>query len=60
MAARQGLALTKSRIRDVDATLYGTYMLMDADDNSVAFTNWNLGGGYGLTLDDIEDYLLDQ
>ena len=43
-AARQGLTLTKSRLRDPDAVLYGTYMLMEAGDHTVAFTNWNLGG----------------
>jgi len=59
-AARQGLTLTKSRLRDPDAVLYGTYMLIEASDHTVAFTSWDLGGGYGLTLDEIEDYLSDQ
>jgi len=44
MAARQGLLLMKSRLRDPDSVLYGTYMLMEAGDHTVAFTNWNLGG----------------
>ena len=54
------MTLTKSRLRDPDAVLYGTYMLIEASDHTVAFTNWDLGGGHGLTLDEIEDYLSDQ
>src|SRR5665647_2087385 len=35
MAQRQGLALTKSRRRDVRATGFGTFMLIDEQTNAV-------------------------
>jgi len=56
-AARQGLMLQKSRLRDPDAIGYGTYMLVDASMNAVAFADWHAPNGYGLSLDDVEDYL---
>jgi len=54
-AQRQGLALTKSRRRDPRATDYGTYMLVDAQTNTLAA--WGLRSGYGMSLDDVEDAL---
>jgi len=32
-------------------------VLVDARMNAVAFADWNAPNGYGLTLDDVEDYL---
>jgi len=56
MAARQGLALMKSRRRDPRAVDFGTYMLVDPDTNAVVAAGSD-GHGYGLTLDDIEEWL---
>jgi hypothetical protein len=53
MAARQGLTLQKSRLRDPRAIGYGTYQLTDGS-NLVA---WGSQSGYGLTLDEVEKYL---
>lgn len=55
-AERQGLRLLKSRRRDPRAIEYGTYMLVDADTNGVAWSG-DHENGYGLDLDDVEDYL---
>jgi hypothetical protein len=55
MAERQGLRLEKSRRRDVRAINYGTYWLVYADRNGVAFGDTN--NGYGMSLDEIEAYL---
>ena len=51
MAARQGLALTKSRRRDERAIDFGRYWLTDRSGGWVAF------GDSGADLDDIEKYL---
>lgn len=59
MAARQGLRLEKSRRRDPRALEYGTYQLVDIDNNTLAAYG---GGreGYGLDLDEIEAALMGQ
>jgi hypothetical protein len=54
-AQRQGLMLAKSRRRDSRASDYGTYMLVDAQTNTL--TAWGLPPGYGMSLDDVEDAL---
>jgi hypothetical protein len=54
-AQRQGLMLAKSRRRDPRASDYGTYMLVDAQTNTL--TAWGLPPGYGMSLDDVEDAL---
>lgn len=54
-AARQGLQLHKSRLRDPNATGFGTFMLTDADTSGVVAAS--LPHGYGLDLDDVEQYL---
>lgn len=54
-AARQGLKLEKSRLRDTHALGHGTYMLVDADTRSVVAAG--LPHGYGLDLDDVEQHL---
>jgi hypothetical protein len=59
-AARQGLRLLKSHLRDPDSLGYGTYMLIDAATNWVAFMDYNMPAGYGLDLDDVQDYLTGQ
>ncbi len=56
MADRQGLHLAKSRRRDPRAVDYGTYMLVDAHTNSVVSSG--LQGGYGMTLDEVEEHLM--
>jgi hypothetical protein len=57
VANRQGLLLCKHRSRDPRHLLHGTYMLMDARTNTVAFADFASGRGYGLTLDAVADYL---
>ncbi len=52
MAWRQGLLLRKSRRRDPRALDYGAYWLVDASINGIV-----AGGQFGVSLDDIEDYL---
>lgn len=56
MAARQDLVLVKSRRRDPNALGFGTYMLTDLS-NNVVHADPALGQGYGLDLDDVENYL---
>lgn len=55
-AARQGLKLEKSRLRDPHAIGFGTYMLTDADTRAVVAAS-GLPHGYGLDLDDVERHL---
>jgi len=55
-AARQGLALEKSRRRDHRALGYDSYRFVDVATNSVAYGG-NSVGGYSLNLDDVEEYL---
>ncbi len=52
MAERQGLVLRKSRRRDPRALDYGGYWLMEPKRRAV-----QVGGEYGVNLDDIERYL---
>lgn len=54
-AARQGLELHKSRLRDPHATGFGSFMLVDADTRAVVAAS--LPHGYGLDMDDVEQYL---
>jgi hypothetical protein len=51
-AQRQGLMLAKSRRRDIHATDYGTYMLLDAQASAVVASGAR--SGYRMSLDDIE------
>ena len=53
MAERRGLHLEKSKRRDPHAVDYGTYQLIDPENNSVV----SLGGG-PLTIDQAEAQLL--
>jgi hypothetical protein len=54
-AARQGLRLERSRVRDPRAIGYGTYRLVDASTNNIRAGMPPTG--YGLTLDDVERIL---
>jgi hypothetical protein len=54
-AKRQGLALVKSRSRHPDVLVYGTYGLVDPQRN--AWVASSGGDGYGLDLDEIEQFL---
>ena len=56
-AERQGLRLQKSRARDPRALGFGTYQLVDADNNFPVWADWTLGRGYGLDLTEVADYL---
>jgi len=53
-ADRQGLRLAKCRRRDPRAIGYGTYMLVDQNNNIVAGDSQK---GYGMDLDAIEKAL---
>jgi hypothetical protein len=55
-AERQGLALAKSRRRDVRALGHGTYMVVDPQTNAVVAKG--LESGYGMSLDEVEDFLM--
>ena len=57
MADRQGLRLEKSRRRDPSALDFGTYGIVDARTNAVVAHGGNVFNGYGLSLDDVEEYL---
>lgn len=50
-AARQGLALRKTRRRDPRAYDFGTYQLVDVRTNTLVAGDQS---GFGLTLDDVE------
>jgi len=58
-AARQGLALQKSRRRDPRALGYDSYRFVDIATNSVGYGGGGGDGaaGYSLDLDDVEKYL---
>jgi hypothetical protein len=57
-AARQGYRLEKSRASDPRARTYGTFKIVDADTSAVVFQGSNTAGsGYGLSLDDAEEWL---
>jgi len=53
-AARQGLRLEKSRLRDHRAIGYGTYQLVDDSTNTLVASG---PSGYGLGLDQIAERL---
>lgn len=55
VAARQGLKLMKSPRRDVRATDYGTYQLVDQSTNTVV--SCGLQSGFGLSLEEIAEQL---
>jgi len=57
MAERQGLKLEKSRQRDPRGYLYGTYQLVDPNYNTIVLSDRAYGRGYGMSLDEIEEYL---
>lgn len=59
-AKRQGLNITRSRVRDPRALMFGRYQITRRD---APGTHWRggeivAGEGYGLTLDEVETYLL--
>src|SRR4051794_12325909 len=56
-AARQGLVLLKSRRRDPRALTFGTYGLVDASTNAWVTYDGGSQAGYGLSLDEIEEWL---
>lgn len=51
-AARQGIALRKSRRRDPRALDYGVYWLVESKRNRLV-----AGGEHGVSLDEVEEYL---
>jgi hypothetical protein len=58
-AERQGLRLEKSRLRDPNALLYGTYQLVDERTNAIVHADHVLQRGYGLDLEDVSRYLFE-
>jgi hypothetical protein len=57
VADRRRLRLEKSSRRDPDAWDYGTYQLVDADTGNMVACAFETGRPYGLSLDQIEDWL---
>jgi hypothetical protein len=57
MAERQGYRITRSRSRDRNALTFGEYQIIDAETGTIAFCDWNAPRGYGLDLDDVEEWL---
>jgi hypothetical protein len=56
-ADRQGLRLMKSHARDPQDITYGTYQLIDHRYGGTVHADCTAGRGYGLDLDDVENYL---
>jgi hypothetical protein len=56
MAERQGYRLQKSRQRDPRGYLYGTYQLTDFN-NVLVLADFAYGRGYGVSLDEVEEWL---
>lgn len=59
-AKRQGLNITRSRVRDPRALMYGRYQITR---RAVPGAHWRggevvAGEGIGLTIDEVETYLL--
>lgn len=54
---RRGFQLQKSRRRDPDGWDYGTYQVIDSRTNTLVFGDFTTGHGFGLSLDDIENWL---
>ena len=57
MAERQGCGLMKSRARDPHDLTYGGYQLVDIRRNFVVAGWGNVGRGYALDLDSVEEWL---
>jgi hypothetical protein len=51
-AQRRGLRLEKSRQRDPRGLVFGSYQLVNIEQNAVVASNTSTG--YGLSLDEIE------
>jgi hypothetical protein len=56
MADRQGFVLRKSRRRDPQALDFGTYQLVDLD-NDIVLGDGAVFSGFGCDLDEIEEWL---
>lgn len=54
-ACQQGLWLMKYRGRNPDDWRFGTYQLVDR--NNITVYSDGVGHGFGLTLDEVADYL---
>jgi hypothetical protein len=57
MAERQGLRLERSPRRDPDEPGHGTYQLIHTYTRGVVHAGHAGQAGYGLDLDDVEEYL---
>ncbi len=57
MAERQGLKVEKSRRRDPRAYDFGTYQLVDPNNNTIVAGNHQTG--YGMTIEEVEAALLE-
>ncbi len=55
-ARRAGYRLMKSKTRTPEDHRFGTFMLVDERTNAVVLSD-NIGNGYGLELDEINDWL---
>lgn len=57
MADRQGLRLSKSRSRDVNAIDYGLYALIDHETNGTVVPPIAGRWSHSMTLDEVEEWL---
>jgi hypothetical protein len=57
VADRQGLRLEKSHARNENDITYGTYQLVTHQYGGTVHADCTAGRGYGLDLDDVEEYL---
>lgn len=59
MADRQGLRLTRARSRDPHAMDFGLYALLDYQSGGSVFPHLANRWVHTLTLDEVEEYLLE-
>jgi hypothetical protein len=54
---RMGYRLMKSRARDPDDLTFGGYQIVDVQINGLVEGHGNAGRGYGMTLDDVQEWI---
>ena len=54
---RRGYRLEKSRRKDPKAWDYGTYQIVDVATSAIVGAYFDVGQGYGLSIEDVEEWL---
>jgi len=54
---RRGYQLQKRRRMDPRAWDYGTYQIVDVATTTIVWADFNVGQGYGLSIEDVEAWL---